>query len=81
MKIKNSIQSVIYRFVIQFWNLFRRATLVALLFLPKLELHAETFNVKALWVVRDYMVTPEKIDEIIRFAEDNYYNHLFVQIR
>ena len=67
--------------MIQFWNLFRRATLVALLFLPKLELHADTFNVKALWVVRDYMVSPEKIDDIIKFAEENYYNHLFVQIR
>ena len=65
----------------QFWNILGRAAIVALLFLPKNVLYAGTFNVRALWVVRDYMVTPEKVDEIMTFAEQNHYNHLFVQIR
>jgi len=65
----------------QFWNLLERATLVALLFLPINNIYAATFDVRALWIVRDYMVTPEKIDEIMNFAENNNYNHLFVQIR
>lgn len=81
MKRKSNFQIIAYRFVKQFWNILGRAAIVALLFLPKNVLCARAFNVRALWVVRDYMVTPEKVDEIMNFAEQNHYNHLFVQIR
>ena len=36
---------------------------------------------RALWVVRDHIITAEKIDDILEFAVMNNYNHLFVQIR
>ena len=81
MKKNSIIQFIVHRNHYKFWILFRRATLVALLFLSKNNLIAESFNVRALWVVRDFMTTPEKIDELIGFAESNNYNHLFVQIR
>ena len=58
----------------QFWNILGRAAIVALLFLPKNVLCARAFDVRALWVVRDYMVTPEKVDEIMNFAEQNHSN-------
>ena len=61
--------------------LLRRATIVALLFFVDNYLHGDTFNVRALWVVRDHVTSKKKIDEIINFALDNNYNHLFVQIR
>ena len=81
MKKNSIIQFIVHRNHYKFWILFRRATLVALLFLSKNNLIAESFNVRALWVVRDFMTTPEKIDELVGFAESNNYNHLFVQIR
>ena len=62
-------------------NTLGRATFVALLFLLKAEIGAQTFGVRALWVVRDHILTEEKIDHVLNFAEDNNYNHLFVQIR
>ena len=61
--------------------LLRRATLVALLFLIDNYLCGDTFNVRALWVVRDHVTSKKNIDEIIKFAVNNNYNHLFVQIR
>ena len=61
--------------------LLRRATLVALLFLMDNRLRGATFNVRALWVVRDHVTSKKNIDEIIKFAVDNNYNHLFVQVR
>ena len=63
------------------WNTFGRATIVALLFLSSTILYSESFDVRALWVVRDHIITKEKIDSILEFAEANNYNHLFVQIR
>lgn len=36
---------------------------------------------KYLWVVRDAMVTREKIDSLLRFASSNGFNHLLVQVR
>ena len=62
-------------------NTLGRAAFVALLFLLKAEIGAQTFGVRALWVVRDHIVTEEKIDHILNFAEANNYYHLFVQIR
>ena len=65
----------------KFFKESRRATFVALLFLFKYNLNAQAFDVRALWVVRDYMTSKEKIDKIIKFANENNYNHLFVQVR
>ena len=69
------------RLLNKFWTLFRRATLVALLFLFNGNLFAEAFKVRALWIVRDHVTTRKKIDDIVKFARENNYNHLFVQIR
>ena len=62
-------------------NKKRRATYVALLFLIKYSYSAQIIENRALWVVRDHIVTSEKIDEVLDFAIDNNFNHLFVQIR
>lgn len=62
-------------------NTYRRAVLIALLFLFKLDIQAQAFNIRALWVVRDHMVDQKKIDQVLEFAKENNYNHLFVQIR
>jgi len=62
-------------------NICRRAAVAALLFLFINPVFADTFDVRALWVVRDHIITAEKIDDVIEFAERNNYNHLFVQIR
>ena len=45
------------------------------------DLVAEYNNIRALWVVRDHMVTSESIDKVLAFAKINNYNHLFVQVR
>ena len=37
--------------------------------------------IKALWVVRDHMVSEELIDEVLVFAENNNFNHIFAQVR
>ena len=50
-------------------------------FLFKFSFSAQIIENRALWVVRDHMVSREKIDEVLNFAIDNNYNHLFVQIR
>ena len=60
-------------------NTLGRATFVALLFLLKAEIGAQTFAVRALWVVRDHILTEEKIDHVLNFAEDNNYNHLWLE--
>ena len=62
-------------------NTARRATFVALLFLFTSSAFAETFDIRALWVVRDHIISKEKIDKVVEFAKMNNYNHLFVQIR
>ena len=38
-------------------------------------------DIKAIWVVRDHMVSPHLIDGIIEFAEKNNFNHIFAQVR
>ena len=38
-------------------------------------------DIKAIWVVRDHMVSPHLIDDIIEFAEKNNFNHIFAQVR
>ena len=58
-----------------------RATFVALLFLFTSSAFAKTFDIRALWVVRDHIISKEKIDKVVEFAKMNNYNHLFVQIR
>ncbi len=63
------------------WIFLRRATFVALLFFINNILIASVFNVRALWVVRDHVTSKESIDRVLMFAEENNYNHLFVQIR
>ena len=64
-----------------FWIFYRRATFVALLFFVNIDLSASIFNVRALWIVRDHITSKESIDDILNFAENNNYNHLFVQVR
>ena len=81
MKNNNKLYFISNRLLNNFCTLFRRATLVALLFLTDNYLCADNFNVRALWVVRDHVTSKKNIDEIIKFAVDNNYNHLFVQIR
>ena len=62
-------------------NTVGRATFVALLFLFTSSAIAKTFDIRALWVVRDHIISKEKIDKVVEFAKMNNYNHLFVQIR
>ena len=54
---------------------------VALIFFLTHYLKADDFENRALWIVRDHIVTKSSIDEILKFAENNNYNNLFVQIR
>ena len=42
-----------------------RATFVALLFLFISSAFSETFDIRALWVVRDHIVSKEKIDKVV----------------
>ena len=42
---------------------------------------ANSFDIRALWIVRDDMVSKNSIDKILLFAKENNYNHLFVQVR
>ena len=81
MKYSSKLYSIANRLLHKFCSLFGRATLVALLFLINYNLIADAFNVRALWVVRDHITSRKNIDQVIKFAEDNNYNHLFVQIR
>ena len=62
-------------------NTFGRVIFVALLFFLTSSIFAEGFDVRALWVVRDHIISKDKIDEVLEFAKENNYNHLFVQIR
>jgi len=62
-------------------NTFERVIFVALLFFLTSSIFAEGFDVRALWVVRDHIISKDKIDEVLEFAKENNYNHLFVQIR
>jgi uncharacterized lipoprotein YddW (UPF0748 family) len=62
------------------WIEFRRATLVAL-FLLLTKGYTQSFEVRALWIVRDHMTSKSKIDDVLKFAKENNYNHLFAQVR
>lgn len=62
-------------------NTIRRVTFVALLFLTTIRISGQNFDVRALWIVRDHITSKEKIDQVLKFAKSNNYNHLFVQIR
>ena len=62
-------------------NTIRRVTIVALLFLTTIRISGQNFDVRALWIVRDHITSKEKIDQVLKFAKSNNYNHLFVQIR
>ncbi len=61
--------------------IIRGVAFAALLFLFNYPIFADSFDIRALWVVRDHIVNPDKIDNILEFASKNNYNHLFVQIR
>ncbi len=37
--------------------------------------------IKALWVVRDYLTQKHLIDNVLKFANDNGFNHIFAQVR
>jgi len=60
--------------------------MVILRFIPKLFLISFIFSypqqdIRALWIVRDHMVSPKLIDDVVEFAEQNNFNHIFAQIR
>ena len=55
--------------------------IAALIFLFNNPLDAKAFYNRALWVVRDHIITKKSADDIIAFAETNDYNILFIQIR
>lgn len=67
--------------IIQFRYYFFQAFLFACLNFFGSQILAETFDVRALWVVRDDMVSKKSIDKVLSFARNNNYNHLFVQVR
>ena len=81
MRIKVSGNYLITYFSNLFSITLGRAAYVALFFLICEGLIAEYNNIRALWVVRDHMITPESIDKVLTFAKINNYNHLFVQVR
>ena len=62
-------------------NGFRRVTFVTLLFFLSDFLIAEDSKIKALWIVRDDMVSKELIDAAISFSVDRKFTDVFVQIR
>jgi len=67
--------------IIQFRYYFNQAIFFACLNLSINSLYANAFDVRALWVVRDDMVSKNSIDKVLSFAKENNYNHLFVQVR
>ena len=38
-------------------------------------------DVRALWIVRDHMINPQLIDDIVEFASQNGFNNIFAQVR
>ena len=60
---------------------FIRVAIATLIFFIAYPINAKEFFNKALWIVRDHITSKKSIDEIIKFAETNKYNVLFVQIR
>ena len=81
MRLKVS-ENHLLNYLSNLYNLIlRRAINVALLFLFCEKLNAQYTDIRALWIVRDHMVTAESIDRVLKFAKQYNYNHLFVQIR
>ena len=78
MKLKSSRST--YK-LLKIKNKKRRAAVVALLFFINFQLFCQSFDNRALWIVRDHILSAKSIDQILIFAEKNNYNHLFVQIR
>ena len=60
---------------------FGRAVFIALLFLSSIQLPVFASDIQAMWVVRDYMTRPEYIDEALKFASENNFNHIFAKVR
>tara|TARA_Y100001970_G_C14253989_1_gene873787 strand:+ start:737 stop:1879 length:1143 start_codon:yes stop_codon:yes gene_type:complete len=58
-----------------------RAIYIALIFFLIVQLEASSLDNRALWIVRDHIITKADIDEVLQFAENNNYNNLFVQVR
>ena len=38
-------------------------------------------DIRALWIVRDHMVNSKLIDDVVEFAQENGFNHIFAQVR
>ena len=60
--------------------------MVILRFIPKLLFVSLVFSnsqqdIRALWIVRDHMVSPHLIDSALEFAQKNGFNHIFAQVR
>ncbi len=66
-----------------FHNIFPRVTLfVALLFFLFTEYaRGGEFDYQCLWVVRNTIISPDKIDKMLDFALENNFNHLMIQVR
>ena len=60
---------------------YRRAVMIALLFLFNIQGSVIASKIQAMWVVRDDMKSPESIDRILEFAAGNNFNHIFAQVR
>jgi len=60
-------------------KLFLRLSAITLLFASMVQ--AQTPEVRALWVVRTTLTSPEKIHQLVSSAADNGFNTLIVQIR
>ena len=60
---------------------YRRAVMIALLFLFSIQGSVIASEIQAMWVVRDDMISPESIDRILEFAAGNNFNHIFAQVR
>ncbi len=55
--------------------------LISKLFLISCLYSGPQYNIRALWIVRDHMVNPQLIDDVVDFAQKNGFNHIFAQVR
>ena len=53
-----------------------RVVIAVLIFLFSIPINAKAFYNRALWIVRDHIITKKSADDIISFAETNDYNIL-----
>ncbi|MBT3617205.1 MAG: family 10 glycosylhydrolase [Candidatus Marinimicrobia bacterium] len=65
------------------WFILRRAAnIVALLFLyNNLNAEVSLFQHRYLWIVRDAMTSEKKISAAVKYADQNGFNHILVQVR